>query len=128
MTKMKRHGRTPEPPAGVKLIQTLRGHTAGIGRIAWSPMGQVLVSPSEDGTIRIWNTETGKCLRELRLEGRPVTAVLDARGEILAVGCLNGAVSSWDINSGRLLWNLAGPESAGDPRHGASLAFHPQAP
>lgn len=29
-------------PPGVKLVRTLRGHTGVIGRIAWSPDGQIL--------------------------------------------------------------------------------------
>ena len=50
-------------PPGVKLVRTLRGHTEFIGRIAWSPDGRILASPSGDGTIRLWDTETGECLR-----------------------------------------------------------------
>ena len=56
----------PEEPApGVKLVRTLRGHTGWIGRIAWSPDGRMLASPSADETIRLWDAETGECLRTL---------------------------------------------------------------
>src|SRR5436853_1628031 len=50
----------PPLPAGVKLVRTLRGHTNWIGRIAWSPDGRMLASPSEDRTIRLWDTTTGE--------------------------------------------------------------------
>ncbi len=53
-------------PAGVKLVRTLRGHTGWIGRISWSPDGRMLASPSEDNTIRVWDAETGQCLRVLK--------------------------------------------------------------
>src|SRR5438105_3513421 len=50
---------------GLSLRSTLRGHTQNITRIAWSPDGQILASPSEDHTIRLWNAETGQCLHIL---------------------------------------------------------------
>jgi WD40 repeat protein len=49
-------------PPGVKLLRTLRGHTGYIGRIAWSPDGRLLASPSADETIRLWDAETGEQL------------------------------------------------------------------
>jgi WD40 repeat protein len=57
------HSREAAPrelPRGVKLVRTLRGHTGTIGRIAWSPDGRTLASPSHDKTIRIWDVETGE--------------------------------------------------------------------
>ena len=59
----------PPLPPGVKLLRTLRGHEDVIGRIAWSPDGRVLASSSEDETIRLWNAETGECLRTLTGHG-----------------------------------------------------------
>ena len=55
----------PNLPPGVKLVYTLRGHTGWIGRIAWSPDGRILASPSGDNTIRLWDAETGEFLRTL---------------------------------------------------------------
>ena len=74
MPKRQRGGaRTGQPgeqrewklPRGVKLRQTLRGHESWIGRIAWSPDGRMIASPSADGTIRLWDVETGALVRTL---------------------------------------------------------------
>src|ERR1700719_4660392 len=49
---------------GIKLVRILRGHAHVVGRIAWSPNGRLLASPSQ-GTTRLWDTDTGKCLHSL---------------------------------------------------------------
>src|ERR1700683_5441814 len=74
-------------PAGVKLLHTLRGHTERIGRIAWSPDGRMLASPSQDRTIRLWDAGTGECLRMIEGFGSEVLAVaFDPAGRTLASG------------------------------------------
>ena len=35
-------------------IQTLTGHTGGIGTVAYSPSEDLIVSGSTDGTIKLW--------------------------------------------------------------------------
>ncbi len=53
-------------PPGVKLMRTLRGHTGTIGRIAWSPDGRMLASPSADRIIWLSDAETCECLQPNR--------------------------------------------------------------
>lgn len=57
-------GESPIP--GLTLRRILRGHTGTINRIAWSPDGRFLASPSKDKTIRIWDVTSGKCTAVLR--------------------------------------------------------------
>jgi len=47
-----------EPVPGMRLRCICRGHQGAIGRIAWSPCGRFIASPSEDETIRIWDGNT----------------------------------------------------------------------
>src|SRR5690348_11300644 len=49
-----RVGESPVP--GVTLRHVLRRHTNTIMRMAWSPNGRYLASPSSDNTIRIWDS------------------------------------------------------------------------
>lgn len=110
-------------PAGVKLVHTLRGHTNSIGRIAWSPDGRMLASPSRDCTIRLWDARTGACLRTL--EGHKdgvygLTWSPDATRIISGSGPNDQTLRTWDIPSGRLRASLQAPAP-----HTYRLAFSP---
>jgi small GTP-binding protein len=94
-------------PPGVKLVRTLRGHTDAIGRIAWSPDGRMLASPSDDTTIRLWDFKTGKCIRVLKRHKKGVSKVAyDPAGSILASGGFDGKINLWDPASGKLIREL----------------------
>lgn len=45
---------------------TLKGHGGPVTDFAWSLSNDIIVSTSLDGTLRIWNTEDGRCIREVR--------------------------------------------------------------
>jgi WD40 repeat protein len=108
-------------PPGVKLVRTLRGHSSWIGRIAWSPDGRMLASPSADMKIRLWDAETGGCFRTLKGHAREVTSVaFDPTGGTLVSGSNDTTVNLWEAASGRLLRTLEGHE--GDVE---SVAFDP---
>jgi GTPase SAR1 family protein len=107
-------------PPGVKLVRTLRGHTRPIGRIAWSPDGQMLASPSHDGTIRLWDHETGQCLRVLedhRVHG--ICVAFDPTSRTLASSGLDTTVKLWEPATGKLLRRL----QVGSPAY--SVVFDP---
>ena len=110
-------------PPGVKLVRTLQGHTDSIERIAWSPDGRMLASPSNDGTIRMWNAETGECLHTLEEHKGTVTTsvAFHADGRTLASGSSNGTIELWDAASGRLLRTLKGHADSV-----SSVAFDPR--
>ncbi len=91
-------------PTGVKLVRTLRGHTEVIGRIAWSPDGHMLASPSGT-TAYIWNADTGNLLRKLDAHSWIPSVAFDPTGHTLASA---GAIKLWDPFSGELLRNLEG--------------------
>jgi WD40 repeat protein len=75
-----------------KNIATLQGHTSSIRSVAFDPEGRMLVSSSEDGTIRLWDSSTGECLKILTID-RPyegmnisgVTGLTDAQKETLRI-------------------------------------------
>ncbi|KAJ7520808.1 hypothetical protein O6H91_19G023800 [Diphasiastrum complanatum] len=47
-----------------------RGHVGAICSISTEPSGQWLVSASYDGTVRLWEVQTGRCCRVWNMNGR----------------------------------------------------------
>ncbi len=83
---------------GMRLRCVCRGHTGPIGRIAWSPCGRFIASPSEDKTIRIWDVKDGKCLKVLERHAKPVFCVAWSRNSLkLASGGFDKLVFIWDV-------------------------------
>ena len=53
-------------PAGGKCLHTLVGHEDGVNCSAFSKDGTLIVSGSDDKTIRVWNVDTGECILTLK--------------------------------------------------------------
>jgi GTPase SAR1 family protein/predicted MPP superfamily phosphohydrolase len=96
-------------PPYFHLRHILRGHESDIGRIAWSPDGQTLVSGSADGTIRTWNMETGELGHTLREHSKAVYGLTwSPDGRTLASGSPDSIVRLWDMETGELQRELRG--------------------
>ncbi|MEV3911919.1 nSTAND1 domain-containing NTPase [Streptomyces canus] len=46
----------------VSLTRTLLGHEQGVWGVAWSPDDSKLVTGSKDGSVRVWDINSGTCL------------------------------------------------------------------
>ncbi len=51
-------------------LLALQGHTSPVYRVALSADGRLLASSRLEGTIRLWDTTSGVCLRTLRSDRR----------------------------------------------------------
>ncbi len=58
-----------------KGIGRLQGHRGEVYCLSLSRDGKVLVSGSQDGTVRLWDTTQGAELSQLKVSGREVRAV-----------------------------------------------------
>ena len=86
--------RMPELPQGVSLMRSLRGHTSYVGRIAWSPDGRLLATPSDDTTVRLWNPESGDCVAKLEGHKQKVYSIaFDPAGRTVASVSLDKTIS-----------------------------------
>lgn len=50
-------------------LRVLRGHKHSVNSVAFSPDGSRLISGGADGSIRIWEVATGRCLASLHASG-----------------------------------------------------------
>ncbi len=82
----------------------LIGHKDNIKAITFSPVDkELLVSGSSDGTVRMWNSTTGKELAIISTGHTSSVKALafTADNAMLCSGASNGTVQIWDVNTGK---------------------------
>jgi len=93
---------------------TLRGHEQQIIALAWQPVtetdpfkpspsaSRILVSASNDCTIRVWNSLTHECLKVVKLHVDPVDKLAFAPDGIFVASQASGQLFVWEVMSGKL--------------------------
>ena len=90
---------------------TLVGHRDFVIDVVYSSDGAQLASTSSDGTVRVWNAETGEIEIVFEVEGPiPLIPVFSNDGTRLAASSTSGVVWVWDLASQQLTWELEPPE------------------
>ena len=92
----------------------LQGHAKPVDAVAFGPDGATLAtSSSEDGTIRLWDSATGKAIRTIE-NARPARSVYGKTlaftpdGTLLASACADKKLRLWNVATGQLAWTLEG--------------------
>lgn len=79
--------------AGVELA----GHSAWMTGLAFAPDGGTLASCSVDGTVKLWEVASGRCLQTLTGHTNPVFAVAWSPDGQLLASSGQGCILLWDI-------------------------------
>ena len=89
-------------PASGEPAGQLIGHNDPVNALAFSPDGKILVTGGFDGTVRLWDWDTGEPVREpLTGHEAAVHAVeFNRDGTRLASAAVNGTVRVWDPATG----------------------------
>eukprot|EP00571_Detonula_confervacea_P015772 CAMPEP_0172300236 /NCGR_PEP_ID=MMETSP1058-20130122/2363_1 /TAXON_ID=83371 /ORGANISM="Detonula confervacea, Strain CCMP 353" /LENGTH=502 /DNA_ID=CAMNT_0013009955 /DNA_START=44 /DNA_END=1552 /DNA_ORIENTATION=- len=95
----------PRPPA----VHTLQSHSAVVTTVALHPVYTMAASGSEDGTIKLWDHESGEYLRTLKGHTNVVTCVdFSPKGGYLASTSTDLSIKIWDIQEYKCVRTLRG--------------------
>jgi WD40 repeat protein len=90
-----------------KLLKRLSGHEDSVMAIAWRDKSTI-GSASLDHNIALWNTDTGKRIRELKGHSRGVSTICFlAKENILVSAGIDQNLRVWKSESGNLIRSLA---------------------
>jgi WD40 repeat protein len=103
----------PSPTVeNVSLMSRLEGHTSAVKCLAISPDGSLLVSGSDDQTIKVWDIATGRLLRTLTGHTSSINAlVISPDGKTLVSAGADRTIKIWDLATGQELRTLTGHTS-----------------
>ena len=81
--------------------QILQGHDDSIWSIAFNADGTKIVTGSSDRTVKVWDSDTGQCLKTLFGHNRPVLSVaFSADGNTIASCGGHSIIKLWNVETG----------------------------
>ncbi len=91
------------------LIRTLEGHSSYVTGCAFSPDGKLIVSASWDGTLKVWDAESGELQRTLEGHSSVVNGcAFSPDGKVIISASWDRTLKVWDAQSGEMLLTLEG--------------------
>jgi len=107
----------PRPPEKYELS----GHRAPVTRVIFHPIFSIMISGSEDATIKLWDFETGDYERTMKGHTDSVQDVaLDKDGKLLASCSADMSVKLWDFQTYECIKTMHGHD-----HNVSSVAFLP---
>ena len=107
----------PRPPEKYSLV----GHRAPVNRVLFHPIFSVMISASEDATLKVWDFETGDYERTLKGHTDSIQDIAFDNGGKLLVSCAaDMSIKLWDFTTYQCTKTLMGHD-----HNVSSVAFLP---
>ncbi len=104
-------------------LATLGSHDHSVTAVAFSPLGDLLVSGAFDGKVKLWNPHTHLSAGEFDLQDPVRAAAFSPDGRWVAALCTHRGCCLWEIQSRKEV--ACFPVASGD--FGGAVAFSPRA-
>ena len=93
----------------IKPCQKFEGHTNLVNRVIHLPGGQRIMTCSGDGSLRVWNLQTGQQIANWQDgESAMWTISLSVDGKKVVSGSEDGMVRLWGIKTGKVITRWTG--------------------
>ncbi|MGI8500490.1 MAG: protein kinase domain-containing protein [Hassallia sp.] len=100
---------------------TLKGHSSDVNSVSFTPDGQMLVTGSDDRTIKLWNLTTKQEIRTFKGHSSYIYAIaISPDGQTIASSSVDKTIKLWNLNTGKEIRTLIGHSDSV-----ASVAFSP---
>src|ERR1700710_1749467 len=89
------------------------GHTNDVNGIVHLPGGQLIVTCSDDGSLRVWDLQSGKQVGNDWQDGEGMVRAigLSPDGKKVVSGSEDGVVRLWDVDTGKVIAKWMGHTS-----------------
>lgn len=89
-------------------LKILNGHSDTVTSVCFMPNGKTLVSASEDKTLRLWDLQSGECMKFMEGHKRRVQYVTCSQDGTIASASWDNTIRIWNALSGKCIHILEG--------------------
>jgi len=99
-------------------FRTLTEHTDNVSSVAVSPDGAVILSGSDDCSVRVWDARSSTAMSSLLLRHTSLVSsiAVSSDGRLVASGSRDQKVRLWDLQTGRAVGDSMSPPSPPRPQ------------